>query len=299
MSFTVRDRPPTLKPFRNQGPESPGVPISMVELSRPDIERYARHIIMPEVGPRGQQKLKEASVLIVGAGGLGSPAALYLAAAGIGRLGIADFDNVELSNLQRQVLFDDADVGLPKVEVAARRLAALSPHLQVDQHPVRVDSSNALALFEGYDVILDGSDNFPTRYLTNDACVLAGKPLAYGAVHRFEGQASLFHARQGPCYRCLFPTPPPPELAPSCAESGVLGILPGLIGAIQATEALKFILGLGRSLAGRLLLYDALNMDFREVRVPRNPACPICSDDPTITELIDYELFCGDPPASC
>ena len=265
----------------------------MVELSRPEIERYARHIIMPEVGPRGQQRLKEASVLIVGAGGLGSPAALYLAAAGVGRLGIVDHDQVELSNLQRQLLFNDDEIGQNKVAVATRRLSTFNPYLEVEPHPLRLDASNALALFDDYDVILDGSDNFPTRYLTNDACVLKDKPLAYGAVHRFEGQASLFFARQGPCYRCLFPTPPPPELAPSCAESGVLGILPGVIGAIQATEALKFILGLGRSLAGRLLLYDALSMDFREVRVPKNPACPICGDDPAITELIDYEGFCN------
>ena len=273
--------------------ENPGVPEPMVELSRPEIERYARHIIMPEVGPRGQQRLKEASVLIVGAGGLGSPAALYLAAAGVGRLGIVDHDQVELSNLQRQLLFNDDEIGQNKVAVATRRLSTFNPYLEVEPHPLRLDASNALALFDDYDVILDGSDNFPTRYLTNDACVLKDKPLAYGAVHRFEGQASLFFARQGPCYRCLFPTPPPPELAPSCAESGVLGILPGVIGAIQATEALKFILGLGRSLAGRLLLYDALSMDFREVRVPKNPACPICGDDPAITELIDYEGFCN------
>ncbi len=266
----------------------------MVELSRPEIERYARHIIMPEVGPGGQQRLKEASVLIVGAGGLGSPASLYLAAAGVGRLGIADHDRVELSNLQRQLLFNDDEIGSSKVEVATRRLTALNPHLKVEEHPERVDSTNALDIFKDYDVILDGSDNFPTRYLTNDACVLTGKPLAYGAVHRFEGQASLFFAKEGPCYRCIFPSPPPPELAPSCAESGVLGILPGVIGALQATEALKFILGLGRGLVGRLLLYDALNMDFREVRIPKNPTCPLCGEDPAITELMDYEQFCGD-----
>jgi len=265
----------------------------MPRLTGPEIERYARHIIMPEIGEKGQRRLGRAGVLVVGAGGLGSPASLYLAAAGIGRLGLVDFDEVSRSNLQRQVLYGSADVGKVKLEAAKARLSDINPHVELVLHPCRLTADNALEIFDGYDVIVDGSDNFPTRYLTNDASVLTGKPLAYGAVHRFEGQASLFWADKGPCYRCVFPAPPPPELAPSCAESGVLGVLPGVIGALQATEAIKVILGLGDSLVGRLLLYDALNMDFREVRIPKNSDCPICGLEPTITDLKEHEGFCS------
>ncbi|MCL7971115.1 MAG: molybdopterin-synthase adenylyltransferase MoeB [marine benthic group bacterium] len=255
--------------------------------------RYHRQIILPQVGPEGQTRLKESSVLLVGAGGLGSPVALYLAAAGVGRLGIADGDVVELSNLQRQVLHDTPSVGRSKTESAHQRIGRVNPDVAVVEYPVRLDSSNALEIMEGWDVVVDGSDNFPTRYLVNDACVLLGIPFVYGAIFRFEGQVSVFGRGDGPCYRCLFRDPPPPEAVPTCAEAGVLGVLPGLVGTIQATEALKLLLDKGDSLAGRLLLVDTLPMEFREVEVRRDPDCAVCGDDPSVTALIDYEQFCG------
>lgn len=266
-----------------------------VELSNEEIRRYSRHLIMPEVGMAGQKKLKAASVLLIGAGGLGSPLAMYLAAAGIGRIGLVDYDVVSYSNLQRQVIHGTSSVGQPKLESAKARINDINPFVQVDTYEIPLTSDNALEIFEPYDVIIDGTDNFPTRYLTNDACVLLGKPNVYGSIFRFEGQASVFYAEEGPCYRCLFPAPPPPGLVPSCAEGGVLGVLPGTIGAIQATEAIKLILGSGTTLIGRLLLYDALNMEFDEVRLRKNPECPVCGENPTVTELIDYEQFCGMP----
>jgi adenylyltransferase/sulfurtransferase len=264
-----------------------------IELSKEDVRRYSRHLIMPEVGVAGQKKLRAASVLLIGAGGLGSPLAMYLAAAGIGRIGLVDYDTVDYTNLQRQIIHGTKDVGRPKLESAKARILDINPGVQVDTYQVPLTSENALEIFEPYDIIIDGTDNFPTRYLTNDACVLLGKPNVYGSIFRFEGQASVFYAKEGPCYRCLFPEPPPPGLVPSCAEGGVLGVLPGTIGAIQATEAIKLILGNGTSLIGRLLLYDALNMSFDEVRLRKNPNCPVCSENPTLTELIDYEQFCG------
>lgn len=255
--------------------------------------RYHRQMILPELGLEGQRRLREASVLLVGAGGLGSPAALYLAAAGVGRLGVVDSDVVDLTNLHRQVLHDTSSVGHRKTDSARERLARLNPGVEVVTHDVRLDASNALELFAGgWDVVVDGSDNFPTRYLVNDACVLLGLPLAYGAIFRWEGQASVFAAPGGPCYRCLFRDPPPPDLVPSCAEAGVLGALPGLVGSIQAVETLKLLLGTGRSLVGRLLLIDAATMEFRELEVRRDPACAVCGEAPTITGLIDYEAFC-------
>ena len=266
-----------------------------IELSNEEIQRYSRHLIMPEVGMAGQKKLKAASVLLIGAGGLGSPLAMYLAAAGIGRIGLVDYDTVDYSNLQRQVIHGTSDVGRPKLDSAKDRIKDINPFVEVDTYEVPLTSENALEILEPYDVIVDGTDNFPTRYLTNDACVLLGKPNVYGSIFRFEGQASVFYAEEGPCYRCLFPEPPPPGLVPSCAEGGVLGVLPGTIGAIQATEAVKLILGSGTSLIGRLLLYDALNMSFDEVRLRKNPDCPVCGEHPTVTELIDYEQFCGVP----
>jgi adenylyltransferase/sulfurtransferase len=268
------------------------------ELTRDDVQRYSRHLILPEVGVDGQRKLKAARVLCVGAGGLGSPAALYLAAAGVGTLGLVDFDVVDVTNLQRQVLYSTLDVGRRKLEAAAERLSGLNPDLNVVTHETRLTSANALDLFRQYDVIVDGADNFPTRYLVNDACVLTGKPNAYGSIFRFEGQASVFATPDGPCYRCLYPEPPPPGLVPSCAEGGVLGVLPGIVGTIQATEALKLILGSGKTLAGRLLLLDALTMEFRTVKARRDPNCPVCGDHPSITRLIDYEQFCGIAPAA-
>jgi sulfur-carrier protein adenylyltransferase/sulfurtransferase len=268
------------------------------ELSADEMRRYSRHLIMPEVGIEGQRRLKAASVLCIGAGGLGSPAALYLAAAGVGRLGIVDFDAVDFSNLHRQILHGTSDVGRPKLQSARDRLHAINPEIEIATHETALTSKNALDLFRDYDVILDGTDNFPTRYLVNDACVLLGKPNAYGSIFRFEGQASVFGAPGGPCYRCLYPEPPPPGLVPSCAEGGVLGVLPGVIGTIQATEAIKLILGVGRPLIGRLLLYDAFNMSFRELKLRRDPACPVCGDHPTVRALIDYEQFCGITPAS-
>ena len=276
-----------------------------MELSNAEIQRYARHLLLPEVGMPGQLKLRRSSVLCVGAGGLGSPVAMYLTAAGVGRLGIVDHDVVELSNLQRQVLHGTADVGRPKTESARAAVQHLNPHVEVVTHATRLTAANALEIFAGYDVVVDGTDNFPTRYLVNDACVLLGKPNVYGSVFRWEGQASLFAPHLGgPCYRCLFPEPPPPGTAPSCAEAGVLGVLPGIIGCIQATEALKLVLGQGRSLLGRLLLVDALDMRFKELRLRRDPACPACGEHPSLTRLTDLEPVCapstGDrPPGLC
>lgn len=269
--------------------------VADVSLSHEEVQRYSRHLIMPEVGMDGQKKLKAASVLLIGAGGLGSPLAMYLAAAGIGRIGLVDYDVVDYTNLQRQIIHGTKDVGRLKLHSARDRMLDINPHIQVDTYEVPLTSDNALQLFAPYDIIIDGTDNFPTRYLTNDACVLLGKPNVYGSIFRFEGQASVFYAEEGPCYRCLFPEPPPPGLVPSCAEGGVLGILPGTIGAIQATEAIKLILGTGESLIGRLLLYDALSMTFDEVKLRKNPNCPICGENRTIHELIDYEQFCGMP----
>jgi sulfur-carrier protein adenylyltransferase/sulfurtransferase len=266
-----------------------------VSLTPSEIQRYARHLIMPEVAMEGQKRLKAARVLCIGTGGLGSPLSLYLAAAGVGTLGLADFDVVDLSNLQRQIIHFTSDVGRPKIDSAEEKLKAVNPELTVIRHEHTVDSSNALEMFRGYDVIVDGTDNFPTRYLVNDACVLLGKPNVYGSIFRFDGQATVFFPPHGPCYRCLYPEPPPPDLVPNCAEGGVLGILPGLIGVVQATEAVKLILGTGSPLIGRLLLYDALDMTFREMKVRKNPRCPICGEAPTIRELIDYQEFCGIP----
>jgi sulfur-carrier protein adenylyltransferase/sulfurtransferase len=268
------------------------------QLTNDEIKRYSRHLIMPEVGIEGQRKLKAGSVLCIGAGGLGSPAAMYLAAAGVGVIGVVDFDVVDFSNLQRQIIHGTPDVGRSKLASAKDRLHAINPHIDIQTYETAVTSENALKLFEPYDVILDGTDNFPTRYLTNDACVLLGKPNAYGSIFRFEGQASVFATKNGPCYRCLYPEPPPPGLVPSCAEGGVLGVLPGVIGVIQATEAIKLITGIGEPLIGRFLLYDALKMRFRELKVPKDPDCPVCGTHPTVTQLIDYEQFCGiHPPA--
>ena len=264
--------------------------------SAEEIKRSSRHLIMPEMGMDGQRMLKSKSVLCVGAGGLGSPAAMYLAAAGIGRLGIVDFDVVDYSNLQRQLLHTTADVGRSKLESARNKVNALNPYVQVDGYEEALTSDNAMRLFKGYDVILDGTDNFPTRYLVNDACVLSGIPNAYGSIFRFEGQASVFATKGGPCYRCLYPEPPPPGLVPSCAEGGVLGVLPGIIGVIQATEAIKVMIGIGEPLIGRFLIYDALKMKFRELKLRKDPECPVCGDHPTVTKLIDYEQFCGMRP---
>jgi sulfur-carrier protein adenylyltransferase/sulfurtransferase len=268
------------------------------KLTNDEVQRYSRHLIMPEVGVEGQLKLKAGSVLCIGAGGLGSPAALYLAAAGVGRIGIVDFDVVDYSNLQRQVIHSTRDVGRSKLASAKDRLLGLNPHITIDTYETALSSKNALDLFKPYDVILDGTDNFPTRYLVNDACVILDKPNAYGSIFRFEGQASVFATRNGPCYRCLYPEPPPPGLVPSCAEGGVLGVLPGVIGTIQATEAVKLIMGIGEPLIGRFLVYDALRMKFRELKLKKDPDCPVCGTHPTITELIDYEQFCGIAPAS-
>ena len=267
------------------------------ELTNEEIKRYSRHLIMPEVGVDGQRRLKAGKVLCIGAGGLGSPAAMYLAAAGVGTIGIVDFDVVDFSNLQRQIIHSTPDVGRSKLDSARDRLNAINPHVDIQTYETALSSENALQLFEPYDVILDGTDNFPTRYLTNDACVLLGKPNAYGSIFRFEGQASVFGTKAGPCYRCLYPEPPPPGLVPSCAEGGVLGVLPGVIGVIQATEAIKLIAGIGEPLIGRFLIYDALKMRFRELKLRKDPDCPVCGTHPTITKLIDYEQFCGIQPA--
>jgi len=266
------------------------------ELTTDDLARYSRHLILPEVGMEGQQKLKAAKVLCVGTGGLGSPLLLYLAAAGIGTLGLVDFDVVDASNLQRQIIHSTKDIGRKKIDSAAEKLNALNPVLKVVKHETMLTSANALDILKDYDIVADGTDNFPTRYLVNDACVLLGKPNVYGSIFRFEGQASVFATEEGPCYRCLYPEPPPPGLVPSCAEGGVLGILPGLVGVIQATEVIKLILGNGTPLIGRLLLVDALNMRFRELKLRKNPECPVCGDHPTVTELIDYQNFCGIVP---
>jgi molybdopterin/thiamine biosynthesis adenylyltransferase/rhodanese-related sulfurtransferase len=266
---------------------------SGIELTPQEIARYSRHLIMPEVAMDGQKRLKAAKILLIGAGGLGSPLGLYLAAAGVGQIGIVDFDVVDYSNLQRQVLHTTQDVGRRKLESAAEHLHAINPEIEIKTHDCRISAANAFDLLEPYDVIIDGTDNFPTRYLVNDACVLLNKPNVYGSIFRFDGQASVFHPPAGPCYRCLYPEPPPPGMVPSCAEGGVLGILPGVIGCIQATEAIKLILKKGEPLVGRLLLYDALEMKFRELKVRRNPQCPLCGDKPTIRELIDYDQFCG------
>jgi sulfur-carrier protein adenylyltransferase/sulfurtransferase len=263
------------------------------ELSAAEIRRYSRHLILPEVGLEGQKKLKQARVLMVGAGGLGSPLGLYLAAAGVGTLGVVEFDTVDESNLQRQLLYGQKDVGRPKLLAAAERLNDINPHIRIEPHETRLSSDNALELVQRYDLVVDGTDNFPTRYLVNDACALAGKPNVYGSIFRFEGQVSVFWAAQGPCYRCLFPEPPPPGLVPSCAEGGVLGVLPGIIGALQANEVIKLVVGIGEPLVGRLLLFDALALKFRELRLKKNPDCPLCSAHPTLTQLIDYEQFCG------
>ncbi len=269
----------------------------MIELSNEEIRRYSRHLILPEVGLAGQRRIRNTSVLCIGAGGLGSPIAMYLAAAGIGKLGIVDFDTVDYSNLQRQILHSDADVGVSKADSAKASINALNPNVEVVLHKTRISAENALDLIRPYDIVVDGTDNFPTRYLTNDACVLLGKPNVYGSIFRFEGQASVFAPNQGgPCYRCLYPEPPPPGMVPSCAEGGVLGVLPGIIGCIQAAEILKLALGKGTSLIGRLLLFNALDMKFRELRLRKDPKCPLCGPNPSITALIDYEQFCGVVP---
>ena len=256
-------------------------------------ERYARHLVLPEIGEAGQEKLKSASVLIIGAGGLGSPASMYLAAAGVGRIGLADFDKVDITNLHRQILYGTSQVGQPKLSAAMARLHDLNPEITIEAHEAAITSENALEIFRAYDMIVDGTDNFPTRYLVNDACVLTGKPNVYGSIFRFDGQASVFYAREGPCYRCLYPEPPPPNVVPSCAEGGVLGVLPGVIGTIQAIEAIKLITGVGEPLIGRLLLFDALRMEFRRLKLKKDPKCAICGEHPTISALIDYEGFCN------
>ncbi len=272
------------------------VPPVLPELTTDDLSRYSRHLILPEVGMEGQQKLKAARVLCVGTGGLGSPLALYLTAAGIGTLGLVDFDVVDSSNLQRQIIHSTKDIGRKKIESAEEKLTALNPAINIVKHETMLSSANAMEIIKDYDIVADGTDNFPTRYLVNDACVLLKKPNAYGSIFRFEGQASVFSTEAGPCYRCLYPEPPPPGLVPSCAEGGVLGILPGLVGVIQATEVIKLILGKGDPLIGRLLLVDALGMRFRELKLRKNPECPVCGKNPTVTKLIDYEQFCGIMP---
>src|SRR5882724_7827780 len=277
------------------GGSTVAAPPEEVTLSNDEILRYSRHLIIPEVGIEGQKKLKAAKVLLVGTGGLGAPLGLYLAAAGIGRIGLVDFDVVDFTNLQRQVIHSTKDVGRNKIDSAAEKMQGINPHLVIAKHEVALTSENALDILKDYDYVVDGTDNFPTRYLVNDACVLLGKPNVYGSIFRFEGQSTVFAYEGGPCYRCLYPEPPPPGLVPSCAEGGVLGILPGTIGLIQATETVKLILGIGEPLVGRLMLYDALAMRFRELKLRKNPDCPICGDHRTITELIDYNQFCGIP----
>jgi adenylyltransferase/sulfurtransferase len=277
---------------------SAGIAAPPVTLSKEEILRYSRHLIMPEVGMDGQLKLKSAKVALIGTGGLGAPLGMYLAAAGVGRIGLVDFDVVDFTNLQRQVIHGTKDVGRKKLDSAADTMLDINPYVEIDRHEVALSSENALEILKDYDIVVDGTDNFPTRYLVNDACVLLGKPNVYGSIFRFEGQATVFAYEGGPCYRCLYPEPPPPGLVPSCAEGGVLGILPGTIGLIQATETVKLILGIGEPLVGRLLLYDALAMRFRELKLRRNPECPVCGDHPTIRELIDYQQFCGIPNQS-
>jgi sulfur-carrier protein adenylyltransferase/sulfurtransferase len=272
---------------------TPSAPGKGATLSNEEILRYSRHLIMPEVGMEGQLKLKRARVLLVGTGGLGAPLGLYLAAAGVGTIGVVDFDKIDFTNLQRQIMFSNTDVGRPKIEAAADRLGALNPDIRIERYETQLTSDNALDILRDYDIVVDGTDNFPTRYLVNDACVLLGKPNVYGSIFRFEGQASIFGYPDGPCYRCLYPEPPPPGLVPSCAEGGVLGVLPGIIGSIQAMETLKLIIGKGEPLAGRLLLFDGLGMKFRELKLRKNPECPVCGKNPTVTKLIDYVEFCG------
>jgi len=274
-------------------PETPAKANPAVALSKEEVMRYSRHLIMPEVGMDGQLKLKQAKVLCIGTGGLGAPLGLYLAAAGVGRIGLVDFDVVDSTNLQRQVLFGTSDVGRPKITAAADRLRNLNPDIQIDTFETHLSSDNALDIMKDYDIVVDGTDNFPTRYLVNDACVMLGKPNVYGSIFRFEGQITIFGFPDGPCYRCLYPEPPPPGLVPSCAEGGVLGVLPGIVGTIQAAEALKLIIGKGDPLVGRLLLFDALAMKFRELKLRKNPDCPVCGTHPTVTKLIDYAEFCG------
>jgi sulfur-carrier protein adenylyltransferase/sulfurtransferase len=274
-------------------PAGPATGKPAVSLSKEEVMRYSRHLIMPEVGMDGQLKLKQAKVLCIGTGGLGAPLGLYLAAAGVGRIGLVDFDVVDSTNLQRQVLFGTSDVGRPKIEAAADRLRNLNPDIQIDTFEAQLTSENALDIMKDYDIVVDGTDNFPTRYLVNDACVLLGKPNVYGSIFRFEGQITIFGYPDGPCYRCLYPEPPPPGLVPSCAEGGVLGVLPGIVGTIQAAETLKLIIGKGDPLVGRLLLFDALGMKFRELKLRKNPECPVCGNHPTVTKLIDYAEFCG------
>jgi adenylyltransferase/sulfurtransferase len=285
--------PPSAEATAGRDTAEPGV---SKDLTNEEIKRYSRHLIMPEVGVDGQRRLKAGKVLCIGAGGLGSPVAMYLAAAGVGTIGIVDFDVVDFSNLQRQIIHGTPDVGRSKLASAKDRLHAINPNIDIQTHEVALSSQNAMQLFEPYDVIVDGTDNFPTRYLVNDACVLLGKPNAYGSIFRFEGQASVFATKDGPCYRCLYPEPPPPGLVPSCAEGGVLGVLPGIIGVIQATETVKLIMGIGEPLVGRFLIYDALRMKFRELKLRKDPACPVCGTHPTVTQLIDYEQFCGVVP---
>lgn len=270
-------------------------PAALPELTVEEVSRYSRHLLLPEVGMEGQRKLKAAKVLCIGAGGLGAPLAFYLAAAGVGTLGMVDFDVVDESNLQRQIIHSTKDIGRSKLDSAAEKLEALNPNMKIVKFNTKLSSENALEIFKGYDIVADGTDNFPTRYLVNDACVISGIPNAYASIYRFEGQASVFATKDGPCYRCLYPAPPPPGLVPSCAEGGVLGVLPGLLGIIQATEVLKFILGEGELLVGRLLLVDALAMRFRELKLRKNPDCPVCGTHPTVTKLIDYREFCGIP----
>jgi adenylyltransferase/sulfurtransferase len=270
-----------------------GTATSNDALTQQQVQRYSRHLIMPEVAMEGQQKLRHGSVLVVGAGGLGSPVLSYLAAAGVGTLGIVDFDTVDFTNLQRQIIYSTSDVGRPKVQAAVDRIQSMNPDVKVQVHETRLTSENALSIIEGYDVVVDGTDNYPTRYLVNDACVMLGIPNVYGSIFRFDGQASVFCQEDGPCYRCVYPEPPPPGLVPSCAEGGVLGVLPGIIGTIQATECIKLLLGKGTSLVGRLLVLDAMKMHFRELKLRKDPNCPVCGEHPTITELIDYEQFCG------
>jgi sulfur-carrier protein adenylyltransferase/sulfurtransferase len=272
---------------------SPAATEPKLPLSHAEMLRYSRHLLLPEVGVSGQRKLKAARVLTVGAGGLGSPLSLYLAAAGVGTIGIVDFDLVDLTNLQRQIVHGTSTLGRSKLDSAEERLTDLNPNVKIERHETRLTSQNAMDILREYDIVVDGTDNFPTRYLVNDACVLLGKPNVYGSIFRFEGQASLFYAEQGPCYRCLYSEPPPPGLVPSCAEGGVLGVLPGIIGSIQALETIKWIIGAGSSLVGRLLLFDALKLRFRELELRKDPACPICGTNPTVRELIDYEAFCG------
>ncbi len=294
---SIRDRDGEATPVADGDEISivPSIAGGAAALNTDELARYSRHIVMPEVGQEGQQRLKDGSALLIGAGGLGSPLALYLTAAGVGRIGIVEFDVVDRTNLQRQILYGESTVGVPKLDAAAERLADLNPHVQIDRIPQQLSSQNALSIFRDYDVVADGTDNFPTRYLVNDACVLTGKPNVYGSIFRFEGQVSVFNHDGGPCYRCLYPEPPPPGLVPSCAEGGVFGVLPGIVGAMQANEVIKLLLGVGDVASGRYLLFDALKLSFRELRLRRNPDCPVCGDSPTITELIDYEQFCGIP----